>query len=199
MAGGGSTRFGQDKALAEIAGKPMLVRTCELVFDTVTRDVCVVGAASKYEKYGIKCVEDLWPGEGPLGGILTALLETAKRPKSSPWNLILSCDMPFMTEEMLVYCVDRAKRSQADVVVPRSSSGLEPLCACWRTDAGERLKEVFARGVRKVSDAIALLHGEVLDEKEWKGFYKAGRLFWNMNTQAEYEEARRILEAEQER
>lgn len=194
-AGGASARFGRDKALAEIAGKPLLVRICELVFDTVTRDVSVIGAASKYGKYGFRCVEDLWPGEGPFGGILTALLETAKRPKASPWNLILSCDMPFLTEGLLVYCVDRAKRSHADVVVPESSNGLEPLCACWRTEAIRKLQYAFEDGIRKVTEAMKRVSMEIVDEKDWARFDKSGRLFWNINTLAEYEEARRILES----
>ena len=196
MAGGASARFGEDKAVAEIAGKPMLARTCELVFDVVTRDVSVVGSASKYGKYGFKCVEDRWPGEGPLGGILTAVLETSKRAKSPEWNLILSCDMPFLTEEILVYLADRAKQSGAKVVVPRSPSGLEPLCACWRTDAVEALRKASEDGIRKVTEAMKRVSMEVVDEKDWARFDKSGRLFWNMNTPGEYEEARRILEAQ---
>ncbi len=172
----------------------MLARTCELVFEAVTRDVSAIGAARKYERCGVKCVEDLWQGQGPLGGILTALLETAKRASVPKWNLILSCDMPFLTEEMLVYCVDRANRSEADVVVPSSARGLEPLCACWRTSVAGALLAVFEQGVRKISDAMEHFQMEVLDERDWKRFDSEGRLFWNMNTAADYEEARRILE-----
>ena len=195
LAGGASSRFGRDKALAKISGKPMLARTCELVFDTVTRDLRVIGSANKYEKCGFQCVEDLWPGEGPLGGILTALLETTKRPTGPAWNLILSCDMPFLTEEILVYCVDRAKNSNADVIVPKSSVGLEPLCACWRTGVVESLMKAFEDGIRKVTEAMKRVSMEVVDERDWARFDKSGRLFWNMNTPAQYEEARRILEA----
>jgi hypothetical protein len=58
------------------------------------------------------------------------------------------------------------------------------------------LEPAFERGVRKVTEGIALLRAEVLDERVWKRFDSAGRLFWNMNTAADYEEARRIVEAE---
>jgi molybdopterin-guanine dinucleotide biosynthesis protein A len=196
LAGGYSTRFGRDKALTELNGKPMLLEMCELIYDVATRGVFVVGAANKYGQFGFECVEDRWPGEGPLGGIVTALIETQRRNPSCRWNLIVGCDMPFLTEEILVYCVDRAKQSKADVVLPRSAHGLEPLCACYRTDAGPALQAVFERGVRKVTEALKQVRTEVLDEADWKRFYNAGRLFWNMNTPADYEEARRILEAE---
>src|SRR4029077_13507755 len=70
------------------------------------------------------------------------------------------------------------------------------LCACWQTSAAAKLRSGFERGVRKVTEGIALLPAEVLDGADWKRFDSAGRLFWNMNTTADYEEARRILEAE---
>jgi molybdopterin-guanine dinucleotide biosynthesis protein A len=104
--------------------------------------------------------------------------------------------MPFLTREWLNFLAERAMKSKAQVVVPHSASGPEPLCACWRTEAMEPLRSGFARGVRKVTDGIALLQAEVLDGKDWKRFDNAGRLFWNMNTAADYEEARRIIEAE---
>jgi hypothetical protein len=46
-----------------------------------------------------------------------------------------------------------------------------------------------------VTEGLKHVSTEVLDEKDWKRFDSAGRLFWNMNTLADYEEARRVLEA----
>jgi GTP:adenosylcobinamide-phosphate guanylyltransferase len=54
----------------------------------------------------------------------------------------------------------------------------------------------FEAGTRKITEALNALHVEVLDEKDWKRFDSDGRLFWNMNTQADYDEARRVLQAE---
>jgi GTP:adenosylcobinamide-phosphate guanylyltransferase len=54
----------------------------------------------------------------------------------------------------------------------------------------------FEAGTRKITEALNVLHVEVLDEKDWKRFDTNGRLFWNMNTAADYEEARRVLAAE---
>jgi GTP:adenosylcobinamide-phosphate guanylyltransferase len=58
------------------------------------------------------------------------------------------------------------------------------------------LHSAFDRGVRKVTDGIATLRAEVLDETDWRRFDNAGRLFWNMNTAADFEEVRRVWEAE---
>src|SRR6267378_1139745 len=195
LAGGGSTRFGRDKALAEVGGMPMIARMTELL-RSVTTQVKIVAVPSKYAAFGAEIVEDRWPGEGPLGGIITALEDSAQSASRPEWNLIVSCDMPFLTQDWLQFLANRAAKSKAQVVFPHSASGPEPLCACWQTSAAAKLRSGFERGVRKVTEGIALLRAEVLDEQDWKRFDSAGRLFWNMNTAADYEEARRILEAE---
>jgi len=198
LAGGRSSRFGSDKALAEIDGKPMLVRTCGMFKECpLPYAPTVVGDPLKYGTLAERCVPDQWPGEGPLAGILTALKESANCDFEIRMNIILGCDMPFMTTLWVLELLGRGMRSKADVVVPRSAAGLEPLCTVWRTDALPTLLEAFERGVRKVTEGIALLKSEVLDERDWKRFDSAGRLFWNMNTAADYEEARRIVEAGQ--
>ena len=196
LAGGASSRFGQDKALVEIGATPMLARMSKLL-KRVAKNVKVIGSPEKYSQFGAEAIPDRWPGEGPLGGIVTALLNATKNNPQHEWNLILSCDTPFLSVEWLGYLSERALNSSAQAVYPQSTHGPEPLCACYRTDAGPALQQAFERGVRKVTEALKHVRTEVLDEADWKRFDSAGRLFWNMNTPADYEEARRILEAEQ--
>jgi molybdopterin-guanine dinucleotide biosynthesis protein A len=195
QAGGGSTRFGRDKALVELAGKTMLRRTAELL-KSVCDEVTIVASTGKYADSPWLVLQDRWPGQGPLGGILTALSATQKNVQSQSWALILSCDMPFLTRDFLAYLCERAASSRAHVVVPQqSASGLEPLCACWNAQAAAGVQAAFDSGVRKVAEAMKRLPMEVLDESAWKRFDTENRLFWNMNTAADYEQARRILEA----
>jgi molybdopterin-guanine dinucleotide biosynthesis protein A len=175
----------------------MVLRMCELLRG-VSESVTVVAASEKYASLGLHIVGDRWPGEGPLGGIITALRTTAAEDTTREWNIILSCDMPFLTADWMKFLAARALKSEAQVVVPKSEFGLEPLCACWRTEATRVLQEAFEGGVRKVTEALKRVTTEVLDVRDWKRFDSAGRLFWNMNTPADYEEARRILEAKQE-
>ena len=190
LAGGESRRFGKDKALVEAGGKPMLARMIELL-QGVAKEVKIVATRGKYESFGLEIVEDLWPGEGPLGGIITALEHEAGRAAQSEWNLILSCDMPFLTNDWLGFLAERSRKSKAQVVLPHSAHGPEPLCACYRTNAAMALRAAFESGIRKVTLGLQHVTTEVLDEADWKRFDSAGRLFWNMNTEADYEEANR--------
>lgn len=193
LAGGASSRFGSDKAKAELGGKPMLARMRELLA-SVSGNVYIVAARAPAGG-DAGTIADRWPGEGPLGGIITALLATAAATPVSEWNLIVGCDMPFLTVSWLRYLVERAETSSADVIAPRSANGLEPLCAIWRTESVVKAQTTFDSGVRKITEAMKRLPMEVVDEPEWKRFDTAGHLFWNMNTPADYDEAKRILES----
>jgi molybdopterin-guanine dinucleotide biosynthesis protein A len=203
QAGGGSTRFGTDKALVKLAGKTMLQRTGELLAG-VCGQVSVIAPPGKYTNLPWPVIADRWPGQGPLGGILTALLHANELASSHEsrntghrsHSLITSCDMPFLTPEFLSFLSEHASRSRVQVVVPRSASGLEPLCAIWRSDSLPAVQAAFDADVRKVGDAMKHLSMEVLDESAWKRFDTHNRLFWNMNTPEDYEEARRLLETE---
>jgi molybdenum cofactor guanylyltransferase len=195
MAGGASTRFGFDKARAELNGEAMLARMCKSVKD-VTGSASIVAPFGRYAEFGERLVDDHWPGEGPLGGIISALMDAHTRNHEPAWCLIVGCDMPFLTREWLAYLTDRTVTTRAAVVAPQSARGLEPLCACWHTSATDKLQFSFEDGIRKVTDAMKRVSMEVVDEKEWKRFDEMGRLFWNMNTPAEYAEARRIVEAQ---
>ena len=197
LAGGASSRFGRDKALVRFGTTPLLLQIVELA-KSCTPKIAVVAGAQRYAglEDHLEVIEDRWPGEGPLGGIITALQHTTATDSLAQWNLILSCDMPFLTAEWLEFLVARARASapETQVILPHSAHGPEPLCACYRTDAWEPLKNVFDRGVRKVTQALKEVRTEVLDESVWKRFDNAGRLFWNMNTPADFEEAQRLWE-----
>jgi molybdopterin-guanine dinucleotide biosynthesis protein A len=202
QAGGGSTRFGRDKALARIAGRTMLQRTGELL-ECVCDEIRIIAPAGKYDGVRWKVIEDGWPGEGPLGGIISALQymksQRAGWPDDHPdseagWAMILGCDLPFMTQDFLAFLKKCAWVSRVQVVVPESDNGLEPLCACWRADALLAVKQAFDAGVRKVTDAMKHVEMEVLDEPAWKRFDNGNRLFWNMNTPSDYLEACRMLD-----
>lgn len=195
LAGGASSRFGSDKALAQLAGETVLQRMLRLLGE-IADSVHVVTAGGRYSDFREKIVEDRWPGEGALGGILTALHHA--RAENHAWSVVVSCDMPFLTREWLSYMLARAIASDADVLYPRSRKGDEPLCGCWRTAALLRLQAVFDEGIRKVTDGAKRLRVEVLDEAHWTRFDTLGGLFWNMNTQQDYQEAVRLSGSENE-
>jgi molybdopterin-guanine dinucleotide biosynthesis protein A len=89
IAGGASRRMGRNKALLELGGIPMVVRMLRLLGPLVAA-VRVVATADRYASLGLALLADRWPGQGPLGAIVTALGAS-----SADWNLVLGCDLPY--------------------------------------------------------------------------------------------------------
>jgi molybdenum cofactor guanylyltransferase len=196
LAGGISSRMGREKGLLEFGGEPLIVRMARLIGPLVS-EVTIVGSPKPYTALGLHAIADqtLGVGEGreaaraPLVGIATALNAT-----KAPWNLILACDLPYLTAEWLDWLLARAVDSDAQIVMPRTPGGLEPLAAVYRRECAAPIVAAFERGVRKVTDAMAEFHTEYLSESEWSKHDPESRVLRNMNAPSDYEEARRWLE-----
>ena len=187
LAGGESSRMGRNKALLELGGVPLVVRVARLVA-AVTGAATVVGWPEAYSGLGLGAIRDDWPGAGPLGGIATAL-----RASESEWNLVVACDLPYLTKPWLEHLAHRAHVSNADAVLPMNDAGAEPLCAMYNKAAEAAIWLALDRGTRKVTDGLAGLHIEYIEKREWKDFDSEGLLFKNMNSAADYEEAKARL------
>jgi molybdopterin-guanine dinucleotide biosynthesis protein A len=196
LAGGRSSRMGRNKALLEIGGVPLLVRTVRALQPVVNR-VTVIGPPAAYRELHLTIVGDNYPGAGPLGGIATALAAAQE-----PWSFVLACDMPYLGPAWLQYLIERALVSSCDVVLPESAySGAplaEPLCALYHRRAGAPIRAALERGVRKVMEGLAGLRIERITAAESQPFDGEGMLFQNLNSREDYEAARARLERDAE-
>jgi molybdenum cofactor guanylyltransferase len=188
LAGGRSSRMGRDKAMLSPGGTPLLMRIAALLAP-LTGPPIIVGPPTRYAALGYNVIPDDGASIGPLGGIATAL-----RHSNQGWNLIVGCDMPFLTSRWLDYLIDRAVESNADAVIPQSAVGTEPLCAIYRKICITPLLAAIARGTRKVTDALTSLKIDTVIPEQWKPFDESGHLFKNMNTPGDFDEANTILE-----
>jgi molybdopterin-guanine dinucleotide biosynthesis protein A len=196
LAGGASTRMGRDKSLLELAGEPLIARTLHLL-QRARLQPTFVGAPEKFATLalGAPIIPDHTPDLGPLGGIATALGHTRKS-----WNLIVGCDLPFLTDDWIRYLIARAVRahqdaeSRFDVVIAQNLAGLEPLCAMYHQRCVVPIAAALGSGTRKVTAALTGLRLDAILPEEWKAFDSGGLLFKNMNSPADYRRAREILE-----
>jgi molybdenum cofactor guanylyltransferase len=188
LAGGQSSRMARDKALLEFGGSPLVLHIAEVVKPLAGAPV-IVGPPQRYPALNLRILADDSPGLGPLGGISTALRET-----DAEWNLILGCDLPFLTSQWLAYLIDRAAQSDADAVVPYSERGAEPLCAMYRKRCAPTIAATVSRGVRKVTGGLAELSIARVEPDEWKRFDAEGLLFKNLNSSKDLEEIADALE-----
>lgn len=182
LAGGLSTRMGQDKAFARFQGGTLLEwmrdRTAPLFRNVfvVTRDV------SRMHGLGLAVVSDALPETGSAVGVYTAVL-------ASPTERVicLACDMPFVTPRLLWELA--AKSAGFDVFVPRHGEFLQPLCAVYSKRTLDAYREFIASGGRRIFDIYPDLNTGYLEVGDGR-FGDPERLFANVNTPEELEEAR---------
>jgi len=187
LAGGASSRMGRDKALLELDGVPMIVRMARLAEPHVA-SVTLVGPPERYAHLGLCVVADRWQGTGPLGGIVTALGVS-----ESHWNLILGCDLPYLTAEWLVWLIARTLDSSAQAVVPESRRGLEPLAAMYRKDCALAFSTALEQGVRRISEALGEIVFEKVTAGQWRELGSTDMIFHNVNTPKDFAEAQRRI------
>jgi molybdopterin-guanine dinucleotide biosynthesis protein A len=134
----------------------------------------VAGAAGSATLIGhpvLPSLPDRYPGEGPLGGILTALHHA-----TSDCCLIVACDMPEIDAVFLTGLVKLAAHAQGSAIVPYGPDGrAQPLCAVYPRSALAIKEGHFAAGVRKVTAALAGVAVEPLRVAELS-------IFQNVNT-----------------
>jgi molybdopterin-guanine dinucleotide biosynthesis protein A len=142
--------MGRDKALLPFHGRP-LAGVVAAALAEAAGSVVLVGNPALATVTGFPAIPDLFPGEGPLGGIITALRHT-----TADWNLISACDMPELTAPFLSVLFRAAEACDPDMLLPVSPGGRpEPLCAVWNRRALGPLEAAFAEGERKIRAALS--------------------------------------------
>jgi molybdopterin-guanine dinucleotide biosynthesis protein A len=197
LTGGASSRMGKAKGLLEFGGEPLILRIARTI-EPLVSSVTVVGPSERYAALGLQVIEDQQFGiagergksPGPLAGIASAL--SASR---TDWNLILACDLPYLSRGWLDWLLARTTVSNGQIIMPRTEGGSEPLAAAYRRECAEPIIAALHRGVRKVTDAMTQLRTEFVTEREWRHIDPDGRVLRNMNTPEDYEEARKWLGA----
>lgn len=149
--------MGRDKARLPFHGG-RLAEFVARALESAAGSAVLVGDPGLYGEFGYQVVADLYPGEGPLGGILTALDHTR-----ADWNLVVACDMPGLTAGFLSRILDAAEQRGRAVLMPAGPSGHpEPLCAVYNRRARPEIEAAFGRGERKITAALAGLGVEIL-------------------------------------
>ncbi len=176
LTGGRSSRFGANKAFADVDGKPMVVHVADRV-RSVCDSVTLVGPAETYGSLGLRVIEDSVADFGPVAGILAALENS-----SAPWSLIVACDMPSVRMDFLNLLFQRAESSSVDVVMPLDGEGREqPLCAVYSQRVEEPLRRAVATGISKVRRALEGSSIAYLPRSEYAEMDPAGDMLLNVN------------------
>lgn len=119
--------MGQNKALMPFHRIPLIQRVADRVIPVAAEVNIISSEEPDYEFLHLPVIPDRIPGKGVLGGIHTALLVSG-----FPFVAPVGCDLPFVSAKLLQAELDLIMECGADVVIPESQNGLEPLHAVYR-------------------------------------------------------------------
>lgn len=128
LAGGQSRRFGEDKALVTYRGRPLITHVWEVITECFELVSIVAKPGSPYYSLGYSVVDDVLPGQSPLIGIYTGLVDS-----KTDWAFFTACDMPFVTCKTISQMISVLDKDcdGAEIIVPVSPHGLEPMAALY--------------------------------------------------------------------
>ena len=184
LAGGRARRLGGvDKWTLAVGGAPIRERQLA-VLRRIADPVFVVGGTGTGDAQ-LHIVPDAYPDAGALGGIYTAI-------QASPCErtLVVACDMPFLNEDLLRRLAD----THADVAIPRTERGYEPLCAIYSRSCAPVIQKRIEHGELQASIPPAGVRIVELGPDVLAAIDPDGLLFVNVNTPHDYARARSLAD-----
>lgn len=124
LAGGKSSRMGQDKGFYPLGDKPMIAH----VLDTakkITDAILIVANDDRYNQFGFPVIADEYREKGPLAGLYTGIKNS-----TFEYNLVLTCDVPYLHEGVLEFLIDSS--TGYDITLAESEGRQHPLIAVYR-------------------------------------------------------------------
>ena len=185
IAGGQSRRMGRDKAFVELGGKILIQHVIDRSANLGQAEtILITNKPNDYRHQGLPMFNDALPDKGSLGGIYTALLQA-----QSPAVLVLACDMPFISTELLRHMVALIDET-IDIVVPRVKGYPQGMHAIYRKTCIEPIAVQLTADRLKIIRFYDQMRVRYLDETDYAEFDPDGRCFANLNTPEELEQAR---------
>ena len=207
VAGGSSRRMGEDKLMLPVPpkGTPLVRHVAELLLPLATEVVVVANdpeVCAAVRKIGrndneldqdgahackpVTCLPDDAPGEGPLGGLATGLR------RIDGWALTVAGDMPFLSTATCRYLSHRSNCG-CDAVVPVLEGRSQPLHALYSRRCLPAVERALAAGLRRMDSFWKEVRVRMIPADQLRAFDPALRTFANVNTPADWEEARALL------
>lgn len=177
LAGGKSSRMGEDKALLEYEGKYFIEKIAE---ELSFFEEKIIARGSNSNLDGItgsdwKIIPDIYQDHGPMGGMHAALKEC-----KSDAMYAVTCDMPLITTELVQkLCIEI---EDYDAVIAVTDEGkYHPLCGVYKKQLHKSMEEHLQKDYNRMM--------EVLKKCNLKYLYlnaEESRMLMNVNTPEEY-------------
>jgi len=177
--------MGRDKALMPFLGRPLIQRVVDRLAKIADEMIVTTNRPEDYRFLGLPLFPDLKPGRGALGGLYTALSSATCEVVA-----VVACDMPFASAKLIEVAEGLLAQEEADVVIPDSGGGLEPMHAVYRRETCIPAIEAAIEADRwRLTSWFPDVEVRILQPEEVKPYDPSELAFWNLNTPEEFAEA----------
>jgi len=147
LAGGKSSRMGTDKGFLKLNSKPFIQYSIEALQPLVS-EIIIVSNNIEYDSLGLKRVNDIINNAGPVAGIYSGL-EASK----TEFNLVLSCDIPLISTEVLKKLIDAIDET-SEIIQIENNKKTMPLIALYKKHVKDAFKALLQQDERRLRIAI---------------------------------------------
>jgi molybdenum cofactor guanylyltransferase len=176
LAGGKSSRFGKDKALAGFSGKTLVEHSIAILQGVCGEILISSNNPEQFHFTGLPVIMDIYPQCGPIGGIHSGLIHA-----SYEKVLFLGCDMPLISKDLLLFMIQSSKTHQG--VIPMNEGFKQSLCILLEKNSSGVIEDSLKNKVYKILDALEGLKINFLETSKESFFYE--NLFFNVNTETD--------------
>ena len=174
LAGGKSSRMGTDKGLVNLKGHSLINHVIQVV-NLMCDDIIIISNQPRYKNLGVPVFEDILKNKGPVGGLHSGL-----RHSKTQYNLLVACDMPNISFDLIKFVLDNVDGTE-DAVVPLNNNQPEPLCGVYAKNCIAQLEKAIDENRFKMQEILKNLNTKYISVDESLPFYTS-ELFMNVNT-----------------
>ena len=178
LAGGKSSRMGVDKCLLKMNDFTFIEKAAN-VLSNICDNILLSSNRDEFQKFGFDLVKDIYSDIGPLGGIHASLQKS-----KTETNIIIACDLPFLTADLLTFLL--AKSDSFDAVVPVFEGKVETLAGVYKKVLLPEIEEQINQKQYKILSLLESVNTLFLPISKSLYFY-SDNLFRNINTMEDYE------------
>lgn len=181
LAGGRSSRMGQDKTLLTIEAETLIERTVRELREVTDEIIIASNQKCKYNIPGTTEVRDIFPGKGPMGGIHSGLMSA-----QNSFAFVVAADMPLFSAQTARYLIAKIDGSY-DVIAPEIDGSWEPLCAVYSKSCLKTIEQFLLDDIRNVFGLYKSVKVLKVEEQELAAIGKSKDTFYNLNTPQDYQ------------
>ena len=189
LAGGKSQRFGEDKSQVKLNGKLLINYILSEIEDEFKEILIVTNSQIAFQKSKkISTIKDFKKGQGPLGGVLSAMKWAKEKNSDYKWISTFPVDTPFFKKEILKKFLSEINLEESKLFFIKSNNTRHNIFGMWSIDLMKKLEEDLNKGHKKVetwanSIGVKIINMEFMYEDP----------FFNINTKDDLEIAKKKI------